>query len=215
MREVGVAVVSTAPAPLVTHVMAPAQMSPHCPHTVLSLLLAPAPHLGTLDAGLGEILLLGGHGPRHALVVTRHGLDVTHLRSDVTRCGRGQVRPVNLVLVTSVIAGPGLHGPRGWRLVMRAGAWTGLARLAWAWGQGGWLTHTGAGLTWVTLGVIFLLGVTISRILLHPGPGGGAGVAGVGVQARAVHAVVHVVQRGVEVGHHLGVSGHTSWKQRT
>ena len=196
-----------AAAPLVTHVMAAPQVTAH---TVLTLLLAPAPDLGTLDAGLGEVLVLGGHGPRHALVVTRHGLDVTHLRCDVTRGGRGQVRPVNLVLVTSVIAGPGLHGARGWLLVWaRAWAWL---RLAWARGQGWGLAYIRAGLPLVTLGVILLLGVTIAGILLHPGPGGGGGVPGVRVQAGAVHAVVHVVQRRVEVRHHLGVCGHPSWK---
>ena len=61
--------------------------------------------------------------------------------------------------------------------------------------------------------VVLLLGVAataggVGGILpthLHPGV-----ASGVGVEGGAVHAVVHVVQRGVEVGHHLGVSSRES-----
>ena len=143
----------------------------------------------SLNGALAQLLLSVGH----RLLVVR--LDVwRHLAGGGREAG---VAPALLVLVVVGVlhlvgAGPGAGlaqlGSEG-RDVLLPGLCVPphLAR-----------AHTvGLGLP----GVVLLLGVTTGVL----GPHLHAGVPAVGVEGGGVHAVVHVVQRGVEVGHHLGV----------
>ena len=187
-------VIVTTAAPAVPGLVAP-QVGGGRPAELPHLLLRPLP--GGLNGTLAEILVSLGE----VLVVLR--FDV---RRDLASRG-GEVAPVLLVLVVAA----GLHGLVG------AGARTGSSTL----GCDGWqavftsiiattLTLTNTASARLALHrVVLLLGVAgAGRILpsdLHPGVAGA-----VGVERGAVHAVVHVVQRGVEVGHHLGVSSRES-----